>query len=186
MIWQRNRIFYVILFFLFIVSSCVKRMNGSEFMGELTIHYQLNNYDLLTVIWLEDEQGNYLKTLMVSDWLSYDGHRFSDICPDWCRVADWQNVSKSEFDAVTSATPEKGKHEIKLDCEKEKMSNGIYYYFIQTHIGDEYNILYKGKIGIGNKSNSNIAEVTYVPDKHPDSTRTTLLSDVWAEYKIKN
>ncbi|MEN8192134.1 MAG: DUF2271 domain-containing protein [Bacteroidota bacterium] len=156
---------------------------GSDFKGELSIHYELKEFDLPSVVWLEDADNNYLKTLMVADWLSYDGHRDSLVCPNWSQEANWGNVSKEELDAVTMATPDINKHKIVLNIKKEKLEPGLYYYLVQTHVEDEYNILYKGKINIGEKYDSTVASVNYIPKKNPDSTMADLLCNVYAVIK---
>ncbi len=182
-----TRMGIIILMLSVIVVSCnKKKIIESETKGYLTINYQISDYDLLTVIWLEDLQHNYVKTLLVSEWLSYDGHRHTEICPDWSTVADWENVSKTVFDEVTTATPQIDTHELVVDCEQINLPHGEYRYFVETHVEDEFNILYSGQIEIGDKPDSDIAEVTYIPDKHPDSTKINLLSNVSAEYKLRN
>ncbi|MBD3288303.1 DUF2271 domain-containing protein [candidate division KSB1 bacterium] len=176
----------ILLLSVMVVSCNKKKIIESETKGYLTINYQISDYDLLTVIWLEDLQNNYVKTLLVSEWLSYDGHRYPDICPDWSSVADWENVSKTVFDEVTTATPQIDTHKIVVDCEQINLPDGEYHYLVETHIENEFNILYSGQIEIGDKPDSDTAEVTYIPGAHQDSTKLNLLSDVSAEYKLRN
>lgn len=176
----------ILLLAVMVVSCNKKKIMESETKGYLTINYQISDYDLLTVIWLEDLQNNYVKTLLVSEWLSYDGHRYPDICPDWSRVADWENVPKTVFDEVTTATPQIDTHELIVDCERINLPDGAYRYLVQTHVEDEFNILYSGQIDIGSKPDSDIAKVTYIPGTHQDSTKLILLSNVSAEYNLRS
>lgn len=78
--------------------------------GTLEIHYRLAGAsgDLQpsyqTSIWLENSEGERVRSLLVSEWLAYSGHNHDGVCPTWQAVADWENVSEADFDAVTRAT----------------------------------------------------------------------------------
>jgi hypothetical protein len=168
----------------FISLSCHAKFTKSEVHGELTIYYTLNDFDHPIVIWLEDDQMNYVRTLLVSDWLSNDGHRYPNICPDWNSVALWSRESKSVIDAVTSATPSKDKHFLKLDCSGKNCPPGIYHYLIEMHVKDKYNILFTGEIEIGDKYHSSNAKITYIPEAHPDPSKRNILGSVSAKYII--
>jgi hypothetical protein len=175
---------FVVLMLCLTLSACEKSVSKSEVQGEVTIRYSLNAWDHPTVIWLSDGEKNYLNTIYVSDWLSNSGYLLSYVCPQWSSVSDWQNVTETEVDAVTSATPEIGIHEIILNCKEEDMVPGEYYYLIESHVQNEYNLLYTGKLSVGDASNSSVAEVSYIPEAHPDSVKRNVLSGVSAEYRI--
>jgi hypothetical protein len=55
---------------------------------------------------------------------------------------------------------------------------------IESHVQNEYNLLYTGKLSVGDASNSSVAEVSYIPEAHPDSVKRNVLSGVSAEYRI--
>jgi hypothetical protein len=141
--------------------------------GELEPSYQ-------TAIWLEDITGNYTKSLLVSEYLSYGGYNNATICPAWRTEADWDNVSDEEFDAVTQATPDAAPNILKIDCKEHRILPGLYKYFVQTHIQEKYNILYFGYIEMGVKSNENTAVAKYYPVKQPIAGN--VLSEVRAKY----
>lgn len=162
--------------------------------GFIKISFQINETDIVvegeegestvtipqTVAWLEDENGKYVKSMFVSEWLSYGGYKRPVVCVTWSRLADWANASSEEFDAVTQATPYYGDNELVIDCGKRGLSAGTYYYCVEAYVTDEYNILYRGQIKIGGKNNENIAEVKYIPDKFPLSEN--MLCEVKAQY----
>ncbi len=133
-----------------------------------------------TVAWLEDENGKYVTSVLVSEWLSYGGYKRPTVCVTWSGLADWANVSTEEFDTVTQATPYYGDNELVIDCTKRGLLPGTYYYCVETSVVDEYNILYRGQIKIGGKNNENVAEVKYIPDKFPLGENR--LCDVKARY----
>jgi hypothetical protein len=117
-----------------------------------------------TVIWLEKENGEYLKTFMVTEYLSMGGYEDSVVCSDWVQKVDWESVSDAEYDAITMPTPPIGTNHLKIDCEKEKIMHGKYRICIQTHIEDDYNILYYGIIDINGKKTDAAAKRKYIPD----------------------
>ena len=141
--------------------------------GILEIRFNLNpsaNQDIepsyQTVIWLEDEHGRYVKSLLVSEYLSYGGYTKPEICPDWSRTAQWDRITEKELDAVTSATPPVEANVMAFDCRKKNLRAGVYRYCVQTHIVEQDNILYTGMIEIGGKDNENIAEADPAPRRH--------------------
>jgi hypothetical protein len=153
--------------------------------GELEISYQFNpgkgvepSYQV--AFWLEDEQGKFVKSVLVAEYLSYGGFSDPRICPDWSKVAEWEDVPEQEFDAVTRPTPPVGGHTLKIDCRERGIPPGSYFYCVQVHIVENYNVLYKGQIRIGEKADESLAKPSYAPEKHPEGG--DVLSDVKARY----
>jgi len=118
-------------------------------------------------IWLEREGGEYVKTLFVSEWLAGSGLGLEVVCPDWVKQAHWDKVAESEFDAATHPTPPIGATTLKFDCKKRGIAPGPYWSCVQAHIAENYNILYRGKIVLGQKPSEAAGEVFYSPKKHP-------------------
>ncbi len=189
--------------FCLLISACIILLSGCvdeepakdvPAKGFIKISYQINEREIeiedeegastvtipQTVAWLEDENGKYVKSLLVSEWLSYGGYKRPVVCVTWSGLADWANVSIEEFDAVTQATPYYGDNELIIDCTKRGLLPGTYYYCVETHVVDEYNILYRGQIKIGQKNDENTAEVKYIPGKFPPGEND--LCDVKAQY----
>jgi hypothetical protein len=131
-------------------------------------------------IWLESEDGKYVKPLFVSEYLAGPGVGLEVVCPDWVRHANWDKVEESEFDAVTRPTPGIGSHAIKFDCLQRKIVPASYRYCVQAHIAEDFNILYRGKILVGQDASDSVAEVFFSPRKHPMAS--DILSDVRARY----
>jgi len=172
------------LFILSFLISCSSNLEDQA-KGVLTINYKLNQVEGLdpsyqTVIWIEDLDGKNIKSFLVSEYLSYGGYNDSTICSNWSISTNWDSVSDEIFDAVTMATPSVGQNQLKIELKNEKLLAGKYRYFIETHIIEQYNILYIGEIEIGNDRNGNIAAPVFVPDKHPFAFNA--LENVTAEY----
>lgn len=132
--------------------SCVKDMTTPEqepvSLGLLKIKFKLNpakeiTPSFQTMIWLEDEKGDFVTSLLVSDWTAYGGYKFENVCPTWNKKANWKDVSDEKLDAVTRATPNPflGADSIIVDCAQLGLNPGIYKCRIETHIKKEYNII---------------------------------------------
>ena len=153
--------------------------------GFLEISYQLEKAQGVqpsyqTAIWLENEQGELVRSLLVSEYLSYGGYNDSTICPDWSKLANWSKVSPEEFDAVTAATPGIGNNVLKVDCRKANLLPGKYIYCVQVHILENYNMLYEGEIMLNGENVESIATAKYIPRQHP--LAGNVLSHVKARY----
>lgn len=153
--------------------------------GELVISFRLDTVEgfdpsYQTVVWLEDASGAYLRSLLVSEYLAFGGYTHEEICPRWNSAADWENASPATFDAVTAATPRPGASRVTIDCAVEELTPGIYYYCVQTHIVEEYNILWRGMITVGGGETGNIALPSWSPIRHDRAGG--ILRDVSARY----
>ncbi|MBN1999989.1 DUF2271 domain-containing protein [candidate division KSB1 bacterium] len=123
-----------------------------------------------TVIWLTDESGNFLKSSYVSEWLAYTGYKRGNVCPDWVSAANWEDVTESEFDAVTGATPTTSQNSIIIDCQKAGLKSGKVNCCIETHTVEDYNILFKALFSLGSKAETVTPEPIYIPSKHEETS----------------
>jgi hypothetical protein len=131
-------------------------------------------------VWLEDEAGKLVKTLFVSEYLALAGTSLETVCPDWVRQSNWDKVEDAEFDAVTRPTPPVDSNSLKFDCNQRKIVPGTYRFCVQAHIAEDYNILYRGKIEVGEDRSEGSAEVFYSPKRHAKAG--DILYDVRARY----
>ncbi|MBL7218502.1 MAG: DUF2271 domain-containing protein [Phycisphaerae bacterium] len=136
--------------------------------------------DPQTVVWLEDARGQYIQSLLVSDWTAMggwkkklklpDGRKIIEICPQWQTASHWpENHSKEVIDAVTKATPETGSHTVSIKCGKLKLTAGAYRYRVQTSVAPRHTIICTGVIDIGGGPAESTADVIYDPEMHKDA-----------------
>jgi len=126
------------------------------------------------VIWLEKPDGAFVKTLFVSEYLSYGGYNHPEICPDWSSKTNWEEASQEEFDAVTSATPSVGLVTLELMCTSEVVPKGEYNIFIEVHLTTDYNELYSGMVKVSGRKFNNNLTVSYKPEKYHKATYDVL------------
>ena len=153
--------------------------------GTLLISYQLNETEGVipsyqTAIWLEDESGS-IRSLMVTQYLSFGGYKDERTCPDWSSRSQWDQQPYNVLNAVTRATPPLKANTLRVSCQKAGLEPGAYAYHVETHLDEQYNILASGRIRIGDESESSTAAITHKPEKHRRGA--TALSNVTAEYK---
>lgn len=129
-------------------------------------------------IWLETPDSSYVKTLFLSEYLSYGGYNLPEICYEWSSKAKWDEVTMDEFDAVTAATPSVGDVELKLKCPAEIVPVGKYIVFVEVHLADDYNELYSAELEITGKKCTKDLSVKYVPGKYPKKTEGDILQGV--------
>ena len=147
--------------------------------GKLQITYLVSSEDSsrFTAVWLENEGGEFVKTLFVSNELAQGAFTVEgDICPDWIRKSHWEKATQAEVDAVSGPTPTAGSGSLSFDLKKLGILPGVYFFCMQIHIHDNYNILYKGQIRLGEKPAEVRPEVSYSPKRY-ESTED-LLHDV--------
>jgi len=168
-----------------LIPSAPRAESPAEGQLEITLHLNPADTDAFqpsyqTVIWLETLEGDYVRSLFVSEYMSYGGFMLPEVCPRWHAKSNWEQNYEEEMDAVTSATPGLNETVLTFDCAKLEISPGVYRYCVQTHIVEDYNILYSGEIRIGGEENASAAEVTYTPSEHPDALK--VLTAVSAKY----
>jgi len=131
-------------------------------------------------VWLEKEDGQFVRTLFISEYLAYGGFNDPTICPEWSKIAGWDKATEAEYDAVSKPTPPVGSNTLKIDCEARGIEPGTYVYCAEVHIVENFNILYKGKIAIGGAAAEDTAVATYIPSKHESAEN--VIHSVSAKY----
>jgi hypothetical protein len=139
-----------------------------------------------TVIWLEDADSQFVKSLFVSGWLAYGGYAYQryTICPSWNSKADWQNISAEEFDVATGATPIIGQNSFNFGFKENNLKSGKYICNIETHISENYNIRYSGEIIVKSDIFSVVPIPYFIPEQHPQAG--DVLYDVKMKYYFNN
>ena len=186
------------LFFLVIFTAlfftCSREISGPEEqviekLGRLDVQYTIKKVDEITstrqtVLWLEDEHGNFVKSLFVSDWLAWGGYSHNFVCPTWNQKTNWPNISEEEFDAVTGPTPRAGEHQVSIDLSQIDIEPGVFICNIETHIENNYNIRYSVGMPLKGNAVSATPSPTYIPELHPQAG--DLLYDVLFDYNFTN
>lgn len=134
-----------------------------------------------TAIWLENADGQIVKTLFVSQELSGTAFKVGDACPDWVNKAQWEKAPKTEVAAVTAPTPSVGVGELTFDLASLGVAPGTYGFRLQVHVTEQYNLLYRGQVTVGGPGADIKLETAFGPGKL-DST-DQFVRDVEVRYR---
>jgi len=134
-----------------------------------------------TAIWLDNEQGQLVKTLFVSNELSGTEYKMGNACPDWVKQAHWGKAAQAQIDAVTGPTPNVGNGALSFDLGALGVEPGTYQFHFEMHIIDQYNVQYTGKLVVGADPQTVKLEVLYSPEKRPGGS--DYVRDVEARYR---
>lgn len=136
-----------------------------------------------TAIWLEDKSGKLVRTLFVSEVLSDTEYQSGDICPDWTKKADWGSTEKVIVDAVTRPTPLIGGESYAFDLGALGVPPGTYGFRLEVHFVEEYNVLFRGELSIGETVGDVNLERVYVPKQREGNQ--AVVDSIRARYSPK-
>ena len=157
---------FIILFALFISVSYEYSQNNKT----VQINFDYTKRDGFSsnqiAIWLEDANGNYIKTIYITDFTGRKSgwKKRNQSLSNWQKKANAIKMSQSEIDAVSKATPKQGNVNIVWDCKDNNgklIKDGNYKIVVEATIYQDNNVLYTAEINIGNKANSQIAIPKY-------------------------
>jgi hypothetical protein len=145
--------------------------------GSVTITYILSHIPKIAsnqiAVWIEDESGNYVRTLYVTRFTASGGYKQRpESIPLWIKTSDWTNASKNEVDAVTGATQKPGVITLTWDCKDkdgQSVKPGKYVYIIEGNIYWNDRVVWRGEIEVGNEENTSLAKAEYIPQTAKDS-----------------
>lgn len=121
-----------------------------------------------TAIWLESEDGKFVKTLFVSQELSATEFKLGNACPDWVKQANWTETDQTVIDAVTGPTPLLGGETLTLDLAERGVVPGTYRFRFEVHFADDYNTSFTGALTVGGDYAQLSLEKQYLPTQ-PDA-----------------
>ncbi len=173
------------------LSGCMTDVSiaaGQGSSGTVTISYILYKIPKIAsnqiAVWIEDENGNYIKTLYSTRFTARGGFKKRpQALPEWVKISDWVNRSQAEIDAVSGATQQAGKNELLWDLTDsagKTIAAGTYVYKIEGIIYWENRVIWQGRINVGGEENTSIAEATYFPQNTNEGG--ILLEQVKAAY----
>ena len=104
-------------------------------------------------VWIEDMDGNVIRTLFASRWTANGGYRTRpDSIALWAEKADLANMTSSEVDAVSGATPGTGSLSYAwdlTDMSGNTVTPGDYIFFVEGTLRWKNFVLYSGVITLG-------------------------------------
>ena len=156
---------------------------------EITISYERqsgpgsNQY----AIWIENAQGQLVRTLFVTKFTAQGGYSFRPDCtPIWVGKANPASMSEQEVDAISGATPQTGNHTYTWDLADDKgnkVSAGKYTFYVEGTLLGKSTVMFKDVISVGN----NEVLVNPKPEFSSDETKNKgMITTVKAAYLPSN
>jgi len=144
-------------------------------------------------VWIEDVDGNLVKSLFASQWTANGGYRTRpDSIAVWAERADLANMSSAEVDAVAGATPSSGVQSYiwdLTDLHGDAVKKGDYIFFIEGTLRWKNYVLISGIITIGDMPVTVQGEATFhyeESDRHAalttESGENNMIGPVTAEF----
>jgi len=104
-------------------------------------------------VWIEDMDGKVIRTLFASRWTANGGYQTRpDSIALWVEKANLANMTSSEVDAVSGATPGTGSLSYTwdlTDMSGNTVTPGDYIFFVEGTLRWKNFVLYSGVIALG-------------------------------------
>jgi hypothetical protein len=172
-----------------ICGAVISASAGRGGPGSVKISYVFNRIPKIAsnqvAVWIEDESGNYVKTLFATRFSAQGGFKKRpQSLPEWVKVSNWENASPAEVDAVSGATQKSGTVELTWDCTDRNgkpVPAGTYVYKIEGNVSWSNRVVWQGGIKVGGARNSSAARPAYFPDD--TSEKGALIEQVQAVFE---
>ena len=139
-------------------------------------------------VWIEDTDGNVVKTLFVTNFTSNGGYAVrEDSIPTWVAHAKPSDMDKTRIDAITGATPSTGTHSYIWDGTNDDgniVADGTYMFYVEGTLYWSSIVRYEGTVNMGDSESSTL-DVNAVYTEDTEQNRN-MLSNVTAEYITEN
>lgn len=152
---------------------------------EITVSYERqdgrgsNQY----AVWIENAQGQLVKTLYVTKFTAQGGYSPRPDCtPVWVSKANPASMTEQQVDAFSGATPQTGDHTYTWDLTDDKgslVAAGKYTFYVEGTLLGKSTVLFKDVISVGGDK----ASVNPKPEFSSDDTQNKgMITAVKAAY----
>ena len=133
-------------------------------------------------IWVEDDAGNLVKTLYVTDFAgARRGYEKRDMSLSrWVKAADPARMTDDELDAVSGATPQQGTLTYTWDLTDDSsnpVTDGVYHIFVEGSLYWESSILFSAEIDL-NHPESGALSVTEERNQPEQAENADMISNM--------
>ena len=144
-------------------------------------------------VWIEDMEGNLIKSLFASRWTANGGFRTRpDSIALWTEIADPANMETADIDAIAGVTPRAGLQSYTwdlTDLNGETVLKGDYRFFVEGTLRWKNFVLISGVIRIGDEPETVQGDAVFhyegtdrYPELTDDSTENNMIGAVTAVF----
>jgi len=150
-----KRLFFVFSFMALVLTNVTAQQAAVEVSFEFT--RQSGHASNQFAIWIEDAQGQFIKTLNVTRWTARGGwNRRPDAIPIWVRQSNVSNMSRDQIDTISSATPRTGVLTYTWDGTNNRgtpVPAGEYILILEGTLRWGNRVIYRAPIVLGQRAN---------------------------------
>ncbi len=164
------------------VSSVDKQPNGTVAIAldyEKRNTYSSNQF----AIWIEDLEGNFIKTVYVTSYTANGGYKKrAESIPVWVEKSYISSASREEIDAIAGPTPKPGSLMYIWNLTDETGQNvedGQYKFYVEATIYEESRILFSGIIDISGEDTTVKADAEYTTELAEKEANITQVKAIW-------
>ena len=170
--------------------GCKKITTPSVLSGVLNIHVDYEKQpgpgSNQWAVWIEDNEGNIVKTLFVTRFTADGGYIPRPSCtPLWVSKAQPDSLQQEAIDAFSGATPSSGIQTYSWDLtggDGNTVAPGIYVVMIEATLYGTSEVIYKTPVSIAFKEWKLLPEPFYTSD---DETNKNMIRSVEVEYLLE-
>lgn len=136
------------------------------------VEFAVNFFPVQKALWVEDADGNYQRSLHVSEWVSVHGEEY-EVLPRWVEASSAARGSKNagQVDAFTGATLRAGPERVSYywdltDWQGNRVPDGIYRVILQCDGAEGIVITWSAEIEVGEEPS--VARAWPDPPEHPE------------------
>lgn len=119
-------------------------------------------------VWVEDAEGNLVKTLYATDFTAKGGwEKRPQALPFWVERAGLRNQPEEALEEIAGATPKSGDFSCYWDCagmDGQRVPEGVYQIFVEGTLRKENRVLYSAEMNLGAEAFQTTAEAAYWGD----------------------
>jgi len=189
---------FLILLSLYLVLSCTGKpqaqashaatvaheITAAEPTAEISFNFtrQSGSASNQYAIWIEDANGQYVKTLYASRWTADGGYsRRPTSIPMWIQKSNRANMSREQVNAVSGATPRTESVTYTwdgTDFNGAVVQAGDYTLILEGTLRWENQVYYRSPIALGGGITDSIVSVEYVSGDRDTTAERAMISDV--------
>jgi len=162
---------FLIVFSLFglILSNAAAQVSAAQAELSFTFTRQTGFASNQFAVWIEDAQGNYVKTLYATRYTAKGGYKSRPTSiPQWVKKSGLSALTREQVDAISAATPKTGEVSYAWDGTNAKgalVQAGAYVIKLEATLRNESQVYYSAPFTLGKGVSVAAVSVEYVgPD----------------------
>ncbi|MDR0321986.1 MAG: DUF2271 domain-containing protein [Treponema sp.] len=174
-----KRLLLISILMTLVLTSVAAQQSTAAAELTLTFTRQSGSASNQYAVWIENAQGQHVKTLYATRWTANGGwSRRPTSIPIWVRQSGLSNLTREQVDAVSSATPRTGAVTYTWDGTDSRgtaVPAGNYTLIIEGTLRWENQVLYRAPIRLGQGAATPQVSVEYAGES---TAERSMISDV--------